>query len=348
MEQAVMHELRKVAGHRPEGSRAASALRQAVALAGLEGPLATVRRQVELLATEGPRPAAAVSRHLLGGGGKAVRPLLTLLCAQAVGGDAGQALSCATAAELIHDATLLHDDVIDDGTERRGCPAARVIWGNTVSVLSGDLLFVAALRAAGEGPPGVQAELLDAVGTMVEGEVIQFRHRGRADLDRATYEQIVLGKTAALFRWCGRAGARAGGGTSAQVDALGRYGRHVGVAFQIRDDVLDLTGDAATLGKAIGADLAEGKLTLPVLLALEAQPELAAQLASLGGGAQPSDRAATMAVVAALRETGAIVAAQERVRRELQAALGALQSLEPSPALMALSAVTEVIGSRDH
>ncbi len=348
MEHTAMEQLRSVAAHRSEGSHAARALRQAVDLAGLTGPLAAVRQQVEALATASPRPASVASRHLLGAGGKAVRPLLTLLCAQAVGGAADDALACATAAELIHDATLLHDDVIDDGVERRGRDAARVIWGNTVSVLSGDLLFVAALRAAGEGPPGAVGELLDAVGAMVEGEVIQFRHRGGADLDVATYDRIVLGKTAALFRWCGRAGARAGGGSEAQVQALGHYGRHVGIAFQIRDDVLDLTGDPAELGKAVGADLAEGKLTLPVLVALQARPELATQLEALAQSPQLADAATAAPLVQALRDTGALSVAQERMQQELREALAALSVLDQSPSVLALASVAEVIGSRAH
>jgi octaprenyl-diphosphate synthase len=183
---------------------------------------------------------------------------------------------------------------------------------------------------------------------MVEGEVIQFRYRGRADLDVTTYEQIVLGKTAALFRWCGRAGARAGGGSEAQVRALGRYGRHVGVAFQIRDDVLDLTGDPSALGKAVGADLAEGKLTLPVLLALQAQPELAVELEALTPSCGGADPAAAACLAGALKNTGALVAARERMERELDAALAELAFLDPSPSVLALASVAEVIGNRDH
>jgi octaprenyl-diphosphate synthase len=348
MQHSAMHQLGDVAACRPEGSHAAAALRQAVELADLSGPLAVVRSQVEALATDGPRPASAASRHLLGAGGKAVRPLLTLLCAQAVGGEAERALACATAAELIHDATLLHDDVIDDGVQRRGKKAARVIWGNTVSVLSGDLLFVAARPAAGQGPPGLLAELLDAVGAMVAGEVVQFRHRGRTDLDLETYEQIVQGKTAALFRWCGRAGARCGGGSESEVRALGRYGQHVGVAFQIRDDVLDLTGDPATLGKAVGADLTEGKLTLPVLLALQARPGLAGLLEELPGACCRAGAAAAAAVARALRDTGAMAAAEDRMRRELHEARRCLAGLPPSPSTVALAAVADVIGSRER
>jgi octaprenyl-diphosphate synthase len=349
MHQTALQELRGAAENGQGGGHGAAVLRHAIELGGLDGPLAAVRKQVEALASAGPQPASEAAEHLLLAGGKAVRPLLTLLCAQAVGGRADQALGCATAAELIHDATLLHDDVIDDGQQRRGRAAARVIWGNTVSVLSGDLLFVAALQvAATDGPAGVLSELLEAVGQMVEGEVIQFRHRGRCDLDLATYEQIVERKTAALFRWCARAGGRAGGGTLEQVDGLGDYGHHVGVAFQIRDDVLDLTAAPAVLGKALGADLAEGKLTLPVLLALQKRPELAPLLQRLAAAKHRPDAASIEQLVVAIRATGSLVAARERMDRELQLALAALAPLQASAAVRALASVAEVVASRQR
>jgi octaprenyl-diphosphate synthase len=253
------------------------------------------------------------------------------------------------AAELIHDATLLHDDVIDDGTARRGLDAARVLWGNTVSVLSGDLLFVAALQAtAAGGPPCALPELLDAVGQMVEGEVIQFRHRGCLDLDLDTYEEIVDKKTAGLFRWCARAGALAGGGAPEQVDALGRYGRHVGIAFQIRDDVLDLTADPAVLGKSLGADLAEGKLTLPLLLALEVRPQLRPVLAELSRPGAPLRLGAVRKVAAAVKQTGSLDAARERMHLELEQALASLPRLEPSPSVRVLATIAEVVADRDR
>ncbi len=349
MHQTALQELQGVAEERREGSHAAAVLRQAIELASLEGPLAAVRQQVEALATQGPRPASAATRHLLLAGGKAVRPLLTLLSAQAVGGKAEQALCCATAAELIHDATLLHDDVIDDGQRRRGRAAARVIWGNTVSVLSGDLLFVAALQVtATDGPAPALSELLETVGKMVEGEVIQFRHRGRWDLDLATYEQIVERKTAALFRWCGRAGGQAGGGSADQVRALGRYGHHVGVAFQIRDDVLDLTGAPEVLGKGLGADLAEGKLTLPVLLALQERPELLARLKRLSGTQVHPDRQTVQQIVTAIRDTGSLEAARQRMDLEVEQALVALATLESNPPVRALASVAEVVATRER
>ncbi|RLB60707.1 MAG: hypothetical protein DRI90_13075 [Deltaproteobacteria bacterium] len=348
MDQVALQELRGAAKNGQGGGHAATVLQRAIQLASLDGPLAAVREQVEALASTGPWPASEAAEHLLMAGGKAVRPLLTLLSAQAVGGEAEQALGCAAAAELMHDATLLHDDVIDDGQQRRGREAARVIWGNTVSVLSGDLLFVAALQvAAADGPAGVLSELVDTVGQMVEGEVIQFRHRGRWDLDLATYEQIVERKTAALFRWCARAGGRAGGGTAEQVQALGCYGRHVGVAFQLRDDVLDLTATPVVLGKALGADLAEGKLTLPVLLALQKRPELEPQLRRLAESKDRPDLTAIEQLAAAIRATGSLVAARERMDRELQLALAALAPLPPTPAVRALTSVAEVVASRE-
>src|SRR5690606_25678383 len=186
-----------------------------------------------------------------------------------------QVRDLAVACELVHAATLLHDDVIDEGTERRGAPAARVIYGNSASVLAGDALFTEALRLVGRaGVPGLLDELLTVIAEMVDAEALQLERRGRLDLSREAYLRVIRGKTATLFRWALRAGGGAAGLGAGQVDALGEAGASLGLAFQLTDDLLDLDGDPAVTGKDALADLRQGKVTWPVILACEREPDL--------------------------------------------------------------------------
>ena len=348
MAQAALQALRELAAEsEPDEGGALQVLERALSL--VAEPLVEVQQRVAQAVAATPEPARAAARQLVEGGGKAVRPAVTLLAARAVGGDSHRAVAHAAAAELAHNATLLHDDVIDDGVLRRGRAAARVLWGNTVSVLSGDLLFVAALRGAtAAGPAAVVAGLIETVGTMVEGEVLQFRHRGRFELDRSSYQQIIERKTAALFRWCARAGASAGGASAELVEALGRYGRHLGIAFQLRDDVLDLTGQVEQLGKSLAADLREGKLTLPLIAAIEQRPSLAAELTAIARAGSEADPGELRATVAAVRRTGAVELTRQGMQREIDQAIAALGALEASPERDALGALAQAIGARNH
>ena len=326
---ASIQTLHRIATSNPVGGRQADALLRAQHL--VDGALTELSLRLETLGAQAPSPAREAIQHLMGAGGKRLRPLLTLLAARASGGESRHAVPCAVAAELVHNATLLHDDVVDDGTTRRGLPAPRVLWGNTVSVLAGDLLLVAALQQVDEAPGQVRTELVATMGQMVEGEVIQLAHRGQLDLDRAAYEQIIHHKTASLFRWCARAGALVAGAEPTVTDALGRFGHHVGMAFQLRDDVLDLTGDPARTGKGLAADLAEGKLTLPVIVALEHEPSLASILRRL---VHPNPALADVAaVVQAVRRHAGLEGARQRMGRELDDARAALRCVPRSVAV---------------
>jgi octaprenyl-diphosphate synthase len=312
------------------------------ALKLLVGDLITeVEATLPALAEGGPGLAGRAARHLIAAGGKRVRPLLVILAgraAAAAGGDhatpahesparRATLLGLAQAAELVHAATLLHDDVLDDGRTRRGMPAARVLWGNAASVLGGDFLLIRALElTAGSGVDGALADLLASVGHMIDGEALQLEHRGKSDLDAAGYLAVVDGKTASLFRWCGRAGGRLAGAAPAVVDALGAYGLHLGRAFQIVDDVLDVEGDPRALGKSVLSDLLEGKLTLPVLYALEREPALRARLDHCI--AAKVDEAHEVAE--AVGRTGAAERARAAAQRETAAAVKALAGLPRS------------------
>ena len=324
------------------------------ALKLLVGDIVTdVENGLPALADGGPGLAGRAARHLVGAGGKRVRPLLVILSARA----AGVPVDCLTtrasvtklaqAAELVHAATLLHDDVLDDGRTRRGIPAARVLWGNAASVLGGDFLLIRALElTAATGVVGALGDLLAAIGRMIDGEALQLQHRGRSDLDAAGYLDVVDGKTASLFAWCGRAGARLAGGDVATADAtanaLGAYGLHLGRAFQIVDDVLDVQGDPRALGKSVMSDVREGKLTLPVLFALEREPSLRAILdACLAADADDAgDVAATVA------RTGAAEAARERARQETARAVAALDPLPQTPWSEALRYIAHELCAR--
>ncbi len=285
-------------------------------LAALEGALAEVgagRRDL------GWRSA----RYLLERPGKRIRPVCLALAARAGGrGLDPEVRDAAVAAELVHAATLLHDDVIDAGTDRRGAPPARLVYGNSASVLGGDHLLVEALRRV---PGESGAELLEVVSEMVAAEALQLERRRRFEPDRDVYLEVVSGKTAALFRWALRAGARLGGLDRAQIDALGRYGDALGMAFQLVDDVLDLDGDPAVTGKNAGADLREGKLTWPLLHAAGADPDVAARLRVLAAADEDPDPRVAARLIEDVRATGAFAATRAEAERYAGVARGALE-----------------------
>ncbi len=209
------------------------------------------------------------AHHLLDLGGKHLRPVCVALAAKLGSGFGPAACELAVAVELMHNATLLHDDVIDLGDRRRGQPAARLVYGNAASVLAGDWLLVEGLkRIRRSGHHGLLAPALETLDEMIAAEAIQLENRGRINLSRENYFQVVDGKTAALFRWAMFAGATAGGLPPDQRAALERYGTHLGTAFQLVDDLLDVAGDPRAMGKTVFSDLREGKMTYPLLLAL--------------------------------------------------------------------------------
>ena len=207
--------------------------------------------------------------HLLTAGGKRLRPLLTLSAARALGYDGDAHIKLAAAVELIHGATLLHDDVVDDSDLRRGLKTANIIWGNKESVLVGDFIFSRAfeLMVAAENLRVLQI-LSHASGVIAEGEVLQLSTQKNTDVDFDTYLAVIDAKTAALFAAAARAGAVIAGADERTENALCDYGRYLGVAFQLIDDALDYAGDGDALGKNVGDDFREGKMTAPIVFAL--------------------------------------------------------------------------------
>jgi octaprenyl-diphosphate synthase len=309
------------------GERAQRRLAEVQALVGDD--LADVERQLSLLTGEGISPATDSAGHLLAAGGKRVRPLTVMLAAACFGPPPPQARDLGVVAELIHLATLLHDDVIDDGQERRGQPTSRRIWGNAVSVLAGDLLLTHALSVtAAAAPHSVLIDLLTTLRQLVDGEVVQLRGRRVLDVREDVYFRIVRDKTASLFAWAARSGASCAGAPAHAAEALGVFGAHMGLAFQLVDDVLDYAGDPGVTGKALLADLAEGKLTLPLIRALAAGAVRTEDVEAVRSG----DRDAALRVARAVCASGVCDQVRSLAHTETEQALTALAALPGSPA----------------
>jgi octaprenyl-diphosphate synthase len=300
--------------------------------------------RVIMSAADGPGPLDEASAHLLEAGGKRVRPTAALLMAAACGGDPRKAVPLAAAAELVHTATLLHDDVIDEGEERRNRPASRVLWGNLVSVLSGDLLLIRALTLVeSAGVPGGMHDLLATLERLIGGEVAQLHARERDDLGRDGYLHIVSGKTASLFGFACRSGARVARRDDL-IEAAGTFGEHVGIAFQVIDDVLDLDGDAREVGKRLGADLAEGKTTLPLAIALDR--DRSGELAALLPRARRGDVEAARAVSGHPLVQGGCDEARAFAAERSKSALAALDCLPNTRARELLRSLALVLTRR--
>jgi octaprenyl-diphosphate synthase len=284
----------------------------------------------------GERVAHLAAHHLLDLRGKLLRPLCVALASRAGDGFTPRARGLAVAVELVHSATLLHDDVVDVAELRRGRPAARVVYGNAASIFGGDWLLVAALRKiAAAGFDGLLDRMLAVIDEMIVAESLQLERRGVLVPDRDDYFRIVEGKTAALFRWAMCAGARAGGVGPTGEAALDRYGLHLGIAFQAVDDALDF---CSTTGKDALADLREGKMTWPLVVAIEREPalrgriETALRVSSAGAGELD-------AIARAVRELGAIAATRRLAEEHATHAIDALSVLPAGPGRDALETV---------
>ena len=291
--------------------------------------------------------AEQAAAYLLSRPGKRIRPLCVMLAARLGGRGFDRCVrDIAVAAELVHAATLLHDDVIDEGMDRRGAPAARMSYGNAASVLAGDHLLITALRRVMDcGLPGVLSGLLDVIAEMVAAEALQLDRRGRFEPDRAAYLRVIEGKTAALFRWGLVSGGVVGELSTEHKDALACAGTALGLAFQLVDDAIDLEEDAAHTGKTALSDLREGKLTWPLVIAVERDPGLQSvirdcidQGESVIGGA----------LLARIRATGAIAETRAFAAEQARVAEAALATLNPGPAQRALQTVVQTALNRSR
>ncbi len=283
----------------------------------------------------GARVVQEAAHHLLDLGGKHLRPTCVALASRFGEGFTAKARSLAVSVELVHTATLLHDDVVDVAEHRRGKLAASVEYGNAAAIFAGDWLLVNALRKIGATKvEGLLDKMLGVIDDMILAESLQLERRGKLVANRDEYFKIVEGKTASLFRWAMIAGARAAGLDTRAEQALDQFGLHLGVAFQLIDDELDFrTGT----GKDPFVDLREGKMTYPLVVAIERQPALQAQMEETLQ--QPDNTADFAAIANTIRETGALVATRKLAEEHANRALEALSILPEGPARDALETI---------
>ena len=279
--------------------------------------------------------------HLIAGGGKRMRPMLTLACARLLDYPGVRHHKLAAAVEFIHTATLLHDDVVDGSGLRRGRRTANVIWGNPASVLVGDFLFARAFELMVEdGSLKVLRILSRASSVIAEGEVNQLTAQRRVETSEDQYLDIISAKTAALFAAACRIAAVVAEREEAVEEHLDAYGRHLGIAFQLVDDAIDYASDAATMGKGVGDDFRDGKVTLPVILAYARGTDAERRFwrdAMTGGRAADTDLAHATEL---LEDSGALSDTLERARHYGQRAIDALG---PFPASRAKAALVEAV-----
>jgi octaprenyl-diphosphate synthase len=287
--------------------------------------------------------------HLIGGGGKRMRPMLTLACAALLGYTGTRHHKLAAAVEFIHTATLLHDDVVDGSGMRRGKRTANLIWGNPASVLVGDFLFSRAFELMVEdGSLRVLRILSHASAVIAEGEVDQLTAQRRIETDEDHYLDIISAKTAALFAAACRVSPVVAEASEDAELALESYGKNLGIAFQLSDDVIDYASDAATMGKGVGDDFRDGKMTLPVILAYArgSSDDRAFWRAAIGGDLVSDDDLARATRL--LRDSGALDDTIERARQYARRAIDALAMFAASKSKAALIEAAEFAVARAY
>ncbi len=276
--------------------------------------------------TDAPSGAFEPCRHIIEAGGKRIRPMLCMLVYRASGGVDPLPMDLAISCELLHSATLLHDDVIDEGEVRRGRPATRVVHGNAISILGGDYLLVKTVDIVSRRKPAFMEFFLKTLQRIIAGELVQLKQRGSVGTTEEDYFYIIEGKTASLFQWTAYSGALAAGKEEGLCNQVGLFGWHMGVAFQIVDDILDFTADATQLGKNLLADISEGKMTLPVILAGHVSDKMQSVLQNLASAEDPAAIASEVADI--VKSTGAIELAREKATEHTDLAIEALESAQ--------------------
>jgi octaprenyl-diphosphate synthase len=280
-----------------------------------------------------------VARYIISAGGKRLRPVILLLTCGALGYQGSHKFSMAAVVEFIHTATLLHDDVVDESTLRRGRPTANENFGNPASVLVGDFLYSRAFQMmVAPGDMRIMQVLADATNVIAEGEVLQLMNMHDASLDEAAYLHVIRSKTAKLFEASSRLAAILAHTSPEIEEACAIYGQALGTAFQVIDDVLDYEGNAAEMGKNLGDDLREGKATLPLILAM--QRGTADQRSLIQKAIETGSVEQLSSVVAIVRETGALEGSRKVAMSEAQRAIDAAAVLPASAykdALMSLA-----------
>ncbi|MBI5519857.1 MAG: polyprenyl synthetase family protein [Desulfovibrio sp.] len=307
---------------------------------GINGFLAAEADKLDGLVRE-------VARHVLLSGGKRIRPMLTILFARALGHKADDMLAIACALEMLHTATLLHDDVLDQAETRRGQTSAHVAFGTTETILAGDVLLALANKLGADYDiPRLNALLARGIMATAEGEILELAHTARPTVDRQAYLDIIIGKTARLIETACRCGAALASRDRAMEDLAGDFGLNLGIAFQLVDDALDYAVSESEMGKPAGGDLREGKMTLPLILYLESLPE--AQAAGLLSALREKRLGADEAtdIVAQVRDKGFAEATRAAARGYVDTALAALAALPETPERVVLCQAAEYVLTR--
>lgn len=288
-----------------------------------------------------------LSQYIIGSGGKRLRPLLALLVARACGYKGTHHIDVAAIIEFIHTATLLHDDVVDESDMRRGQETANNVWGNQAAVLVGDFLYSRSFEMmVSIGSMRVMEILSTTTNIIAEGEVMQLLNCHDADTTEQRYMDVIHSKTARLFEAAAQLGAVLAEKSAAEEKALAKYGMHLGTAFQLVDDVLDYSASSEEMGKNVGDDLAEGKPTLPLIIALQRSTGEQAQLirnAIENGGLEHID-----AIQQAIRDTEALEYTMDKARAEALLAVDSLQVLPESDYKTALASLSWLAVNRSH
>jgi len=309
--------------------------------------MAEVDRVIAQRLDSGVPLVSTVSQYIISAGGKRIRPALVLLMSGALGYQDPQRHNLAAIVEFIHTATLLHDDVVDESTLRRGRATANESFGNPASVLVGDFLYSRAFQMmVNTGEMRVMEVLADATNVIAEGEVLQLMNMHDASLDEAGYLRVIRSKTAKLFEASTRLAAIMARCSPAVESACADYGQALGTAFQVIDDVLDYDGDAQELGKNLGDDLREGKNTLPLIFAMQraTEPERILIQQAIENG----EIEAFTDIVRIVRNTGALEATRQAASSQAERAIAALHLISPSPYRDALHALAAQLLNRRH
>lgn len=288
-----------------------------------------------------------IGHYIVESGGKRLRPQLVLLAAKCLGYHGDRHVRLAAIIEFIHTATLLHDDVVDVSSLRRGRPTANAQWGNAPSVLVGDFVYSRAFQLMVHlDEPRILSLLADTTNRIAEGEVLQLVHAGQSDTTETAYRDVIERKTAVLFQAATLGGAIIAGATPEQEKALADYGMALGQAFQLIDDALDYAGDSTILGKQVGDDINEGKMTLPLIHTLKhCDTE---EHALISRAIQARDGSLTAAVINAVKKHGGLEYTHEQATAASQQAMDALRGLPENPQRLAMERLTRLALRRNH
>ncbi|HXR96367.1 MAG TPA: polyprenyl synthetase family protein [Terriglobales bacterium] len=310
--------------------------------------LALVELELESAAQSPVRAITEIADYLRQSGGKRIRPAVVLLTARLAGCETGPRVRLAAVAEMIHAATLVHDDIIDAAETRRGRASTNARWGNAKCVLAGDWLYMEAFAIAlRERHFEILEALISLTQSMVEGELMQLDMQGQV-VSAGQHLELIERKTARLFEVGAQLGALSAGAPAASLEALAAFGRNLGLAFQMVDDILDFTADAAVLGKPVGNDLREGKMTLPAIYAYAGAS--AAERDQFEQVMRDGDYAKVplTAVQAVVAGSGALARAQAEARACARQAADALAAFPPSPWRAALASLAELVIARSY